>query len=164
MFRVHILLLVSLSLSCFIAFFGFWQGQRTYLCFWFLLILLCDLLGRQNPLFARFVFLLTITMSVLLARIRWCVCMSKSQRILYVSFPRKNLRLYIPLVRVVNDQSLVQFPMDHLPCLVVFNFIGFCANLLHFLIIWIIVLFQSPHNLLSLFYCDLSLLLSLLSH
>ena len=65
--------------------------------------------------------------------------------------------VHIPFIHVVKLQCLPRFPVDHLvqPCLVLYSL---CANLLHSLIMWLIVLSLSPHNLHLLFCCVLSLL------
>ena len=62
--------------------------------------------------------------------------------------------VHMPLVRMVKFKLLAQFPVDHLPHPFVSNLILFFANLLHSLIIWLIVLSWSPHNLLC---CVLSI-------
>ena len=83
-------------LFCF--FFVLWQSLSIYRSFRFLWFLL------SAPLFDRFSFffffffllsLLTITRSGRLVRIRWSVCISKSQRVLCVSFSRTDSGLCI---------------------------------------------------------------------
>ena len=77
------------------------QGLDIYLSFRFLLILLCGLPGRQSLLFGRFSFynfsflLLTITLLGRLSEIMRSVCISKSQRTLYVSFSKTDSGLCI---------------------------------------------------------------------
>ena len=77
LFQVHQLQLVSPSHSFFIVFFLFpSQVPRIHLSFRFLLILRCDL---QSPLFGKFsTFLLIITRSVRLGKIRGSICFLKS--------------------------------------------------------------------------------------
>ena len=95
-------------------------------------------------------FLLVILRSGRPAKIRWSVCMSKSQRI-----------VHIPFVRIVISKFVAQFPVDYfaslppLSCLVLYSS---WANLLHSLIIWLIVSSLSPLNLHLLFCLMLSIL------
>ena len=54
------------------------QGLRTYLSFRVVSFLLCGLPGRQSLLFGRYspLFFVTFKMSILLAGIKWSVCIS----------------------------------------------------------------------------------------
>ena len=97
---------------------------------------------------AGFFFLMTITKSGCLAEIKWSVCISKSQRNLRVSFSGTDSELCIYCLFVESNLNFlynslwITFPTQS--CLVLYSF---CANLLHSLIMWLIVPFQSPHNL-----------------
>ena len=86
-FQVHNLQLVLPSSSCSTFFKILCQGSSICRFPRFFLILLCGPLKRQNPLDVFF-FLLIITSSGLLTGISWYVCISKSQRIVCVSFSR----------------------------------------------------------------------------
>ena len=103
-------------------------------------------------------FLLTITRSGLLAEIRWSVCISKSQRILCVSFSRMDSELCIYHLFVwskwnfLHNSQWITFPIQ--PCLVLFSF---CTNLLHSLIMGLIISSLVPHNLCLLFCFALSI-------
>ena len=77
-----------------------WQGPHNYLSFRFPSVLPSGQPERQSPLLGRFSFLLTITSSSRLAEIRWSVCISKSQKILCVSFSRTDSGLCIYHVSV----------------------------------------------------------------
>ena len=79
----------------FIVFSVLLQGLRTYLSFRFLLVLPRGQPEQQSPLFSRFSFLLTITKSGRLAEIRWSVCILKSQRILCISFFKKDSGFFV---------------------------------------------------------------------
>ena len=103
-----------------------------------------------------FLILFIITRSRRLVQTRWSVCISKSQRILYVSFLRADSELSIyhlsiwpNLIFFFNNLQCSTFPTQS--CLVLYVF---CANLLISLIIWLIV---SPHNRYFLFCCVLSI-------
>ena len=65
---------------------------------------------------------------------------------------------HVPFVRMVKLKFLPNFQWILLPtqsCLVLYSF---CGNLLHSLIMWLIVMSLSLHNLHLLFYCILSIL------
>ena len=113
-----------------------------------------------SSLFFSFFFFLLITIrSSLLAEIRWFACMSKSHRCLCVSFSRTTAGLCIYHLLVWSNFNFLHiFQWITLPiqsCLVLYSF---CANLLHSLIMWLMVSSLSPHNLLRLFCCVLSIL------
>ena len=103
------------SLSCSIVFSVLLQDLGTYLPFRFLTILFCGLPGRQSLLFGRFsflfffhfFFLLTITRSGRLVEMTWFVCISKSQRILCVSFSTTGSRLSIYLLFVWSNLNFL---------------------------------------------------------
>ena len=103
--------------------------------------------------------LLTLTKSARLAKIRWPVCISKSQRMLYVSFSRTDSGLCIYHLFVwsnlnfLHNSQWITFRTQL--CLVLYSF---GAYLLHSFIMWLIVSFLSPHNLHLLFCCVLSIL------
>ena len=84
-YQVHQLQLVSPSFSCSIFFSILLQSLGTYLSFHFLSVLPCDQPKCQSLQFGR---LLTMTSSGRLAEIKWSVSISKSQRILCVSFSK----------------------------------------------------------------------------
>ena len=138
----------SLARSRFLSFFSL-----------FFSILHCGQPGQQSPHFCNFCFLLTIIRSGLLAKIRWSVCISKSQRGLYVSFSRTDSGLCIYHFFIWSNSNFLHNSLwINLPthsCLVLYSF---CASLLHSLIMWLIVSFLSPHNLHLLFCWVLSIL------
>ena len=90
--------------------------------------------------------LLTISKSGRLGEIRWSVCILKFPRILYVSFCRTHSELYIYHLFVwsnfdfLHNSQWITFPTQS--CLALYSF---SANLLHLFIIWLAVLFLSPH-------------------
>ena len=87
LFKVHQLLLVSLSPSYSTAFLVLWQGPSICQCFHFLLFFLCGLPEWQKSTWQKVLFYLLInTRPGLLTGIRGFICISKFQRILYVSF------------------------------------------------------------------------------
>ena len=104
-------------------------------------------------------FLLIIIRSGLLAKIRWSVFMSKSNRSLCVLFSRTGagLRMYHLFVWSKLDflhiSQWITLPSQS--CLVLYSF---CANLVHSLIMWLMVSSLSPHSLHLLFCCVLSIL------
>ena len=53
---------------------------------------------------------------------------------------------------MIKIKSLAQFPMDQLTHSVVSSLYSFCANLLHFLNLWLTVSSLSSHNLHLLFW------------
>ena len=117
------------------------QGLATYPSFCPLSILLCGLLGQQSPQFSKFsFFLLIITRSGHLAKIRWSICISKSQRILCTSFSRTDSELGIyhlfvwSKFNILHSSQWITFPTQS--CLVLYSF---CANLLHSLIMRLII-------------------------
>ena len=98
---------------------------------------------RQHSLFGKFSFLLTITWSDRLVEIKWSVCISKSQRILFISLSRTCSGLSIYHLFVWPNLNFLHISQS---CLY-----SFCTNLLQSLIIWLIVSSLSPHNLHLLF-------------
>ena len=81
-------------------FLVFRQDPSSCLSFHFLWFALYGLLGQQNPPYSKFSFFLIITRSGFLTGIRWFVCISKCQRILWVLFSRtySGLCIYYLLV------------------------------------------------------------------
>ena len=65
-------------------FFLCFLARSRYLCL-FLLCFIFNLLRRQSTQFGRFTYLLTVFSSGRLAEISWSVCISKSERRLWVS-------------------------------------------------------------------------------
>ena len=104
-------------------------------------------------------FLLTITRSSHLAKVRWYVCQSKSQTSLCVLFFRIDSRLCIYPLFVWSNLNFLHIsqwiPLLTQSCLVLYSF---CANLLRSLIMWLMVSSLSPHRLHLLFCWVLSIL------
>ena len=104
-------------------------------------------------------FLLIIIRSGRLTEIRWSVCISKSPRSFCVSFFRTDSVLCIDHSFVWSNFNFLHYSLRiTLPtqlCLVLYSF---CANLLHWLTMWLIVSSLSPRNLHLLFYYVLSIL------
>ena len=103
LYRVHQLQLVSLSLTCSIYFFFRFSSKVRVSISLFAFLKLYTVVSRnvkstiQQVLFCLFFFFffaLTITRSGCLAEIRWSDCISKSQRILCVSFSRTDSGLH----------------------------------------------------------------------
>ena len=113
----------------------------------------------DNFAYSLFFSLIIIIRSGLLAGIWWSVCMLKSHRSLCVSFSRTGAGLCIyHLLAWSNSNFLHISQWITLPtqsCLVLYSF---CANLLHSLIMWLIVLSLSLHSLHLVFCCVLSIL------
>ena len=115
-----------------------------------------------NSLFLLLLLLLFIIRSDLPAGIWWSVCLLKSHRSLCVSFSwtRAGLRIYYLLVwsnlNFLHISCISQWIT--LPTQTCFTLYSFCANLLHSLIMWLIILSLSPHSLHLLFCCVLSIL------
>ena len=107
--------------------------------------------------FFLFFFFFCIIKSGLLAEIRWPVCISKSQRYLFIWFSMMYAGLYIyhwfvwKNFKFLRISQWITLPTHS--CLILYSFF---ANLQHSLIIWLIVSFLSPHNLHLLFCCILS--------
>ena len=102
------------------------------------------------------IFFLTITRSRRLAEIRWSFCISKSQRILCISFSRVYSGLYWYHLIVWSNLNFlhnywwISFPTQS--CQVIYFF---ALILLHSLIMWLIVSSLSPHNIHLLFFLHL---------
>ena len=109
--------------------------------------------------FFFFFFLLIIIRSGLLAEIRWSVCMSKFQRSLCVSFSWTGAGLCIYHLLAWSDLNFLHISqwitLPTQSCLVLYSF---CANLVHSLIMWLMVLYLPLHSLHLLFCCVLSIL------
>ena len=109
--------------------------------------------------FAGFLFLLIIIRSGRLVKIRWSVCISKSQRSLCVSFSRRDSGLCTYHLFIWSNLDFLHISqwitLPTQSCVVLYSF---CVNLLHSLIMWLIVLSRSPDNLHLLFCCILSIL------
>ena len=132
LFCPHQLQLVSASPSCSMVYFVLYQDLVTYITFrvfFVFFILFCVLPGS---LFA----LLLLTWNNRLAKIRWSVCISKSQK-LYASYSPGQ----IPICAHTTS--------SYKSCLVLFSF---CANFPYLFIMWLIVSFLSTHNLHLLFW------------
>ena len=115
--------------------------------------------GTAKSTILQIFFLLLIIIQIVLAESRWSVCISKSHRSLCVSFSRTDAGLCIYHLFVWSNLNFFHiFQWITLPtqsCLVLYSF---CANLLHLLIMWLMVLSLSPHNQHLLFCCILSIL------
>ena len=144
----------------FLSFFSSWV-RSTYLSFFslFFSVLHCGQVERQSPLLAGSLLLLIITKPGHLAKIRWSVCISKSQRFLCISFSWmdsglciNHLFVWSKLKFLYNSQSITLLTQS---CLVLYSF---CPNLLHLVIMWLIVSSLLPHYLHLLFCCVLSVL------
>ena len=109
--------------------------------------------------FANSLFLLITIRSGLLAEIRWSVCMSRSHMILCALFSSTVAGLWIyhflvwSNLNVLHISQWITLPTQS--CLVLYSF---CANLLHSLIMWSMVLSLSPHSPHLLFCWVLSIL------
>ena len=102
---------------------------------------------------ASSLFIMIIIRSSRLAEIKWSVCISKSQRSLYISISDRFWVVHMPFVRMVKLQLLAQLPVDHLATQSSLVLYYFCGNLLLCLIMWLMVSSLSPHNLHLLFCC-----------
>ena len=104
-------------------------------------------------------FWLTISRPGHLARFRWSVCISKSQRSLYISFSRTNSRLCVyhlfvwSSLNFLHNSQFITLPTKS--CLVLYSF---WSNLLHSLIMWLIVSSLSRQNQQLSLCCILSIL------
>ena len=97
--------------------------------------------------------------SGLLAGIRWSVCILKSHRSLCVSFSLTGVGLCIyHFLACLNLNFLHISEWITLPTQLCLALYSFCAHLLHWLIMWLIVSSLSPHSLHLLFCCVLSIL------
>ena len=103
-------------------------------------------------------FLFIIIRSGPLAEVWWSVCISKSQRMLCVSFSRANSGLCKYHLFVWSNlnfwHSCQLITLPNKSCQVLYSF---CANLLHSLM-WLMVSSLSPHNKYLLFGSYLFLL------
>ena len=124
------------------------KGLGTYLSFRFLLIVLCGPPGRQSPLFGRFSFLffgLSLSMVILprlgdvFVQTQRSSCVSLSWRVsgyyIYLLFVWSNFIF-------LHNSQWITFPNQ-----LRLDLYSFCANLLHLLIMWLIVLSPSLLNL-----------------
>ena len=103
--------------------------------------------------------MMMIIRSGLLAEIRWSVCMSKSHRSFCVSFSRTGAGLCIYHLLAWSNLNFLHISLwITLPTQSYLALNSFHANLLHFLIMWLMVSSLSPHSLHLLFYCILSIL------
>ena len=103
-------------------------------------------------------FLLIITWSGRQAEIRWSVCVSKSQRILCVSFSGTDSVLSIYHLFIWSKLNFLhnsQWITSTQTCLVLYSF---CTSLQQSLNMWLTVSSLSPHNQQLLFCCVLSIL------
>ena len=138
------------------SFFVLWQSQSTCLFFHFLWFSLSGPQDGKVHYSTGSLFFLTITRCDLLAGIRWSVCISKSYRILCISFSRTDSGLCIYDLFIWSNFNFFHnsWWITFMSCLVLYSF---CAILLHLLIMWLIVSSLSLHNLHVQFYCILSI-------
>ena len=121
----------------------------------------CISMGQQSSLYGKFLsfLLLIVTKSGVLAWIKSFVFISKSQRILWLSFCRKNSDLWIYHLVIwssfnfLHNSQWITFLTQS--CLVLYSF---SVNLLHSFIMWSIVLSLLLNKLQFLFYYVLSIL------
>ena len=85
--------------------------------------------------------------------IKWSICISKSQRILWVSFSRV---VHIPVFRSVKYKLLTQLPVDYIPHPVVFGLILF----LHFIRLLCDWSFRICHHITCIVIFGVSFLLA----
>ena len=92
--------------------------------------------------FADFLVLLLIIIRYgLWAEIRWSVCISKSHRNLWVSFSRKGAGLCIYHLLAWSNLNFLHISQwITLPTLTCLALYSFCANLMHSLIMWLIII------------------------
>ena len=110
-------------------------------------------------LFYYIYFFLLISLAVLLARITRSVCISKSQRILFVWFSRTDaIFCLFHLVVWSNFNFLPNFLWITFPTQTYLVLYSFYTSLINSLVILLIVSSLSPHNLQLLFCCVLSYL------
>ena len=132
-----------------------------YLClFLFVLIFILWSAGTAKFTIRQVLSFLSIVISGCEAEIRWSVCISKSPRILCVSFSRTDPGLCMYHLRVSTNFNFLEnsqwIPFSTKLCLVLYSF---SANLLHSLIMWFIV--SSRHHLIYICYSFVSYLISL---
>ena len=122
--------------------------------------LFCAAITRDSVSLLRFPFLshvqvFRVRFRLFVAR---SVCMLKSHGSLCVSFSRTGPGLCIYHLFVWSNLNFLHISqwitLPTQSCLALYS----CANLLHSLIMWLIVLFLSPHSLHLLFCCVLSIL------
>ena len=155
---MHQLQLVSLSLSFSIAFSVLLQGQGPYLSFRLLSVSPSDL----SPIWQVLFFLPSLSGG--LAEVRWSVCMSKSHRNLCVSFSRTDSGLCIYQLFVWSNLNFlcnsqwITFPTQR-----VYIYIYILVVLAHWicLFMWLVVSSLTPHKIIQIFSCVLSILLLL---
>ena len=112
--------------------------------------------------FSSSLFLLIIIMSVLLAGIRWSVCMLNYHRNLCVEFSRTDAVLCIYHLLVWSNLNFLHISQwMTLPTQSSLALYSRCANLLHSLIIWLMVSFLSPHSP-HLLFCWVLFILALI--
>ena len=111
--------------------------------------------SKVHNLVSSLLFLLLIIIkSGRLADIRWSVCISKSQRSLWVSFFTTDVGLCIYHLFIRSNFNFFhnsQWIILPTQSCIFLHYL--CANLLHSLIMWLTVLSLSPHNLHLLFCC-----------
>ena len=105
--------------------------------------------GTANPKIRQILFYsLIIIRCGHLAEIRWSICMSESQRNLYVSFSRRDSELCIHHLFVWSNLDFLHISqcitLSTQSWLVLYSF---RANLRHSPIMWLVVSSLSPHNL-----------------
>ena len=145
----------QITLSCATAFSILKQGRVTCPSFHVLSVLFCGYLGQQSRQFC----LLIIIRSGLLPKITLSVCMSKSHRILWVSYSRTSARLCIYHLLVWSNLNFLHISQRiTLPSQSFLDLFSFCGNLLHSLTMWLVVSSLLLHSLHLLFCLVLSIL------
>ena len=149
------------SLSCSVVFFSFIARSNYDFSFFsrFKKFIMWSVRTVKSAIRQIDIFLLSITRSDCLAEIRWCVCISKSQRISHVSFSRTDSGMCIYHLFIWSNLNFKRNSKSI--TLVILScpaFYSFCDNLLHLLIMWLIVSSLSSHKLHLLFCCVLSIL------
>ena len=116
------------------------------------------MISRNGKIYfsAIFFLLLTITRSSRLAEVRWSICITKSQRLLWISFSRTDSGLCIYHLFVwsnlnfLHNSQWITLPTQS--CLVLYSLF---SNLLYSLIISLIISSVSSHQ--NLLFCALSI-------
>ena len=122
-----------------------WQGLSTCFLFPFLWFSICSLLWWKSPLYSGFsLFFLIPTRPSLQARIGWSICISKSQRTLFISFSRTDSNLSIfHLIVWLNFNFLHNFQWITFltqSCLVIYSLLLVCYIHLLLLLLVVVVL------------------------
>ena len=120
---------IGITISLFCNYFSFWQDANICVLFWFLLFSIYGPHEQQHLIDNKFYFLLISTRFFLLVGINWYACISRSHRILCVSF----LWQIIVCTHAIwqYGQILISFTIPgglSFPYIVLYSF---CPSLLH---------------------------------